>query len=172
MSIPKAKGHRVMENSSSPLVLSCLAPGKGSTHGSASVSRPWVFITLSLMAGHWAGTNVCLFCRHKDSVGPSSQPLWPAEGRVIRALVSSLGLCSLKSLMELEGIWLHQHPWCSCNSEQFRCKAFEDYHDGPELCFASPAELCAPLPAGCCVNGTLLAFVSTLSCQQSRWLCL
>lgn len=99
--IPKAKGHRVMENSSSPLVLSCLAPGKGSTQGSASVSHPWVIVTLSLVAGHWAGTNVCPFCRHKDGVGPSSQPLWPAEGRVIPALVSSL--CSLKSSTELEG---------------------------------------------------------------------
>lgn len=99
MCIPKAEGHRVMENSSSPLVLSCLAPGKGS----ASVSHPWMIITLSLVAGHWAGTNTCPFCRHKDDVGPSSQPLWPAEGRVIPALVSSLSLCSLKSSTELEG---------------------------------------------------------------------
>lgn len=64
---------------------------------------PWVIITLSLVAGHWAGTNACPFCRHKDGVGPSSQPLWPAEGRVIPALVSSLSLCSLKSSTELEG---------------------------------------------------------------------
>lgn len=70
------------------------------------------------------------------------------------------------------GIWLQQHRWCGRNWEQFPCKAFEEYRDGPELCFASPAGLCAPLPAGCCVNGTLLALVSTLSCQQSRWLCL
>lgn len=92
-----------MENSSSPLVLSCLAPGKGSTQGSAAVSCPGVLLTLSLVAGLWAGTNACLFCRHKDGVGPSSQPLWPPKGKVIPALVSSLGLCSLKSSTELGG---------------------------------------------------------------------
>lgn len=47
--------------------------------------------------------HVCLFCRDKDGVGHSSQPLWPAEGRVIPALLSRLGLCSLKSSTELGG---------------------------------------------------------------------
>lgn len=145
-----------MESSLSPFLLSCLAPGKGRTH-----CHSWQ---------DTAGTNVSLFCRHKDGVGPSSQPLWLAEGRVIPALVSSLGLCSLKSSTELRGSGYSSIAGAITTRNSFTAKHLK--WNGPELCFVSPAKLCAPFPAGSCVNGTLLALVSTLSSRQSRWLCL
>lgn len=77
-------------------------PWEEQHQGSTSVSH----IRCSSHCHSWQDTGLaqtCLFCRHEDGVGPSSQPLWPAEGRVIPALVSSLGLCSLRSLAELEG---------------------------------------------------------------------
>lgn len=80
-------------------------------------------------------------------------------------LVSSLGLCSLKSSNELEGSGYSgiASAVACCNWEQFPPKAFEKCWDGPELRFASPSGLRAPLPAGFHVNGALQALISTVS---------
>lgn len=83
------------------------------------------------------------------------------------ALVSSLGLCSLKSSNELEGSGdsgIAQVRSHVATGNSFPPpKAFEKYRDGPELRFALPAGLCAPLPAGCRVNGALQALIATVS---------
>lgn len=98
--IPRAEGHGEQLNSPCPELF---GPWEGQHTGQCSRASPPGAPHAVAHGGRWAGTNVCLFCRHKDGVGLWSQPLWPAEGRVVPALLSSLRLCSLKSSTELGG---------------------------------------------------------------------